>query len=193
MSKNTAKERILRYLTKADITLNSEEELILKRWESVDHLMRAKMAYADIILKHTGRFNISKFTADLDISNAQEIFARSRKLNKRYLAHLHLEDIQQDLKNARAKIMTHEYIDAKELTALAQLYNAYTKLLQALPDDQNIVDPAKPVIVFELLSLPGQAQLLDIKTAILEADKLLGHHTEDIAHEIVPPNDSPTE
>lgn len=193
MSKTNAKERIIRYLTKADITLNSDEELILKRWESVDHMMRAKMDYQDIILKHTAKFNISKFTADLDISNAQDIFARSRNLNKRYLAHLLLEDLQQDLKNARAKIMTGEFIDAKELSALSRLYDSYTKVLQALPDDLNIVDPAKPVIVYELVSLPGQAQLLDIQTALLEADRLLGNFIEDIPHEIVKPDDSPAE
>jgi hypothetical protein len=103
-NKKDAKSRIVRFLTKTDITLNSEEEKILARWEKADFLMRQGMAYADIILKLTGDFQISKFTADNDISSAQEVFARSRKLNKRYLAHLHLEDIMQDLKLIRKKL-----------------------------------------------------------------------------------------
>jgi transcriptional regulator with XRE-family HTH domain len=176
-NKKDAKSRIVRFLTKTDITLNSEEEKILARWEKADFLMRQGMAYADIILKLTGDFQISKFTADNDISSAQEVFARSRKLNKRYLAHLHLEDIMQDLKLIRKKLFKLEngeqtIPDEKEMMALAKLHDSYTRQLNAIPDDIQHSDVQKPVIIFELAGAPVEVPM-DVAKAWLLSEKFI--------------------
>jgi hypothetical protein len=176
-NKKDAKSRIVRFLTKTDITLNSEEEKILARWEKADFLMRQGMAYTDIILKLTGDFQISKFTADNDISSAQEVFARSRKLNKRYLAHLHLEDIMQDLKLIRKKLFQisegQQCIpDEKEMMALAKLHDSYTRQLNAIPDDIQHSDVQKPVIIFELAGAPVEVPM-DVAKAWLLSEKFI--------------------
>jgi transcriptional regulator with XRE-family HTH domain len=176
-NKKDAKSRIVRFLTKTDITLNSEEEKILARWEKADFLMRQGMAYTDIILKLTGDFQISKFTADNDISSAQEVFARSRKLNKRYLAHLHLEDIMQDLKLIRKKLFKLEngeqtIPDEKEMMALAKLHDSYTRQLNAIPDDIQHSDVQKPVIIFELAGAPVEVPM-DVAKAWLLSEKFI--------------------
>ncbi len=187
MSKNNAKDRIVRYLTKADITLASDEELILKRWEHIDHLMRQKLPYVDILLKHTAKFNISKFTADKDLTDTQEVFARSRKLNKRYLAHLHIEDIQQDLSIIRKKLLDPDYpLDAKEIAALGKLHDSLTYQLNSLPDDAQITDVPRPVIIYDLVGISNQPTPMNIEDALKMADKLLNNFT-DISHEDIPP------
>jgi len=184
MSKNDAKTRIIRYLTKSDITLTGEEETILARWEHIDFLSRQGTEYADILLKHTLKFSVSKFTTNSDISNSQEVFGRSRQLNKRYLAHLHLEDLQQDLKRIRGemfkvdeKTKTMWPLDAKEIAALAKMHEAYTRQINSLPDDIHPADVPKPVIIYKLVGIDGNAisqpLIMDIDKAMLLADKFI--------------------
>lgn len=184
MSKNDAKTRIIRYLTKSDITLNGEEEAILMRWEHIDLLQRQGHEYADILLKHTLKFSVSKFTTNSDITNAQEVFGRSRQLNKRYLAHLHLEDLQQDLKRIRSSMFkvdeetkTLYPLDAKEIAALAKMHEAYTRQINCLPDDVHAADVPKPVIIYKLVGIDGNPisnpLIMEINQAMLLADKFI--------------------
>jgi len=180
MSKIDAKTRIIRYLTKSDITLTAEEETILARWEHIDLLHRQALSYTDILLKHTLKFNVSKFTTNNDITAAQEVFARSRKLNKRYLAHLHIEQLQDDLKRIRegffkidAETGKYETLSHKDVAALARIHEAYTYQINSLPEDQQTPDVPKPVIQYNLVGVNNQPLLMDINTAMELADKFI--------------------
>lgn len=180
MSKIDAKTRIIRYLTKSDITLTAEEETILARWEHIDLLHRQAISYTDILLKHTLKFNVSKFTTNNDITAAQEVFARSRKLNKRYLAHLHIEQLQDDLKRIRegffkidAETGKYETLSHKDVAALARIHEAYTYQINSLPEDQQTPDVPKPVIQYNLVGVNNQPLLMDINTAMELADKFI--------------------
>lgn len=193
--KQDLKQRIIRFLTKSDIVLNSEEEKILARWEHVDHLMRQNMQVSDIVLKHTHKYGVSKFTADNDIYSAQEVFARSRKINKKYVAHLHLQDIQSDLTRIRRRMFLIEgeerTPDEKEIIALSKLHDSFTKQLSQIPEDIDMSEAPRPVIIYELKGTP-MALPMDITQALLLADKLISNASiEDIDHEDVS-EDEPT-
>jgi len=180
MSKTDAKARIIRYLTKSDITLNAEEETILARWEHIDFLQRVGTAYEDIVLKHTHKFNISKFTTNNDITASQEVFARSRKLNKRYLAHLHLEEMREDLKKIRDSLFVYDEetkkpipLSTKEIMALARMHEAMTYQINSLPEDQQVSDVPKPVTVYQLVGVTNMPQLMDVNKALELSEKFI--------------------
>lgn len=190
-AKAELKQRIIRFLTKSDIVLTSEEEKILARWEHADFLMRQNVEVSDIILKHTLKFGISKFTADNDIYAAQEVFARSRKINKKYVGHLHLQDLQSDLTRIRKKMFKHDdgterMPDEKEIVALAKMHDSYTKQLGLLPEDNDVSEAPKPIIIYELAGAAG-ALPMDITAALKLADKMISSSSiEDIDHEVLP-------
>ena len=180
MSKIDAKARIIRYLTKSDITLNAEEETILARWEHIDFLQRVGTTYEDIVLKHTHKFNISKFTTNNDITASQEVFARSRKLNKRYLAHLHLEEMREDLKKIRDSLFIYDEeskkpipLSTKEIMALARMHEAMTYQINSLPEDQQVSDVPKPVTIYQLVGVTNMPLLMDVNKALELSEKFI--------------------
>lgn len=162
--KQDAFSRILRWYTKTDITLSSSEEAILNRWLHVDAKLREGCTYDDIIANLVKSFAVSKFTAQKDIDNTQQLFSRCRQISKKYLLHIHSENINNDLQKIRKRLFSYtdektgkvvEILpDDKYINALAKLNDSYTKAVTALPDDQ-LEDPLPPPkFIFQLA--PGQ-------------------------------------
>lgn len=188
------KSRIIRFLTKGNITLTSNEEKALACWEDIDHHLRCGIEYPDILLKITLKWGISRTTFNAYYSNTQEVFSRSRRLNKKYHIHLQAELMEQDIRKYRKSIFeyqdpkTKEIIpvspDAKDMMALAKLYDARAKLLSQLPDESEIVEIPKPVTIYQL---PGEDVLqlpMSIEKALALTDKLKSKGLfEDIEHE----------
>lgn len=197
--KNDARTRIIRYLTKSDITLTSDEESILARWEMADLLMRTGTRDEDIILKVTVRFGVSKHTAQNDIFAAHEVFGKSRQINRNYLSHLHLQDISEDLKRYRKHVFETkdkkgQFLPPteKEMLALSRMHDAYTRQLRDIPQEIQPINVDRPNIIFQLVTKEDQAQLqapMDIMQAMRLSYNFL-NKTEEA--EIVPP-DEPTE
>lgn len=193
--KRDAFTAIKRFMTMSDITLKVEEEAILKRWEFCDALLRSKEYDEEtIIAKIVEMYNVSTFTARNDIGNAQRLFADSRKLNKKYLIHLHLERIDKDIQYVRKKLFAKqkdkegkEYdpsIDAKELGAYAKLLESYTYTLNSIPED--IQNDKQPPPIFQFLLAPGQVidRPMEIDEAIAGADAFLLSKNDDGVYEI---------
>lgn len=196
--KNDAKSRIIRYLTKSDITLTSDEERMLARWEMADLLMRTSTRDEDIILKITARFDVSKFTAQNDIFAAQEIFGKSRQINRNYLSHLHLQDIGEDIRRYRKHVFETKDKKGntlpptdKEMLALSKMHDSYTRQLRDIPEEIQQLDVERPNIINQLVIKEGQElpALMNIMQALRMSDAFL-NKTEEA--EIVPP-DEPAE
>lgn len=148
------------------VKLKVEEEAILNRWMVCDGFLKAKEFTEDeIIEKLVKTCEVSKFTARNDITYAQRLFADCRKINKRYLIHLHLERIDRDIENVRKKIIRSDSVDAdgklesypvdaKELAALAKLHETYTYTLNSLPEEVKVETQPPPKFLF--LLAPGQ-------------------------------------
>src|SRR5687768_16215763 len=99
--KQDAFNRILRWYTKTDITLTAAEEGILTRWLHADAKFRDGFCNDEIVAEIVEQFSVSKFTAQKDVDNAQQLFARCRQISKKYLLHLHSENINKDLQKIR--------------------------------------------------------------------------------------------
>ena len=175
--KNDAKSRLIRFLTKSDIVLTGEEEKILTRWEYADRLMRQRTFGTEAIrIKIQQEFGVSRFTADNDIFSAQEIFAKTRQLNKKYIAHLHLEDIQTDIRRIRQRWYENGSIpDNKEISALAKLHDSYTRQLDNLPDETPQQDVQRPIIIFELVGAQDLKMPMDVDRALKLADRFINN------------------
>jgi hypothetical protein len=181
---------IKRFMVDADINLRVEEEAILKRWEYCDALLRAKTEDEDgIIAKLVEMFKISTFTARNDIAYTQRLFADARKINKRYLIHLHLERIDQDIQRMRnawfktevgkdGKVKTY-VPDSKELSAYAKLNEAYTYTLNSIPEEVQVDKQPPPIFQFHLA--PGQVidRPLVLEDAMAKADAILLKQNKD--------------
>lgn len=182
--KKDAFSRIVRFMTKADITLQSDEELILDRWIYCDVLLRQGVKLHDEIVQDLcATFSISKFTALNDINQTQRLFERARQASKKYLGHLHIERINQDITRLRSVYFStytdkegnqrETFPDEKEAAALAKFYDTYTKALEALPDEEVADKQPPPLFIFNLA--PGQSvgELPEIEDAMAEADRII--------------------
>lgn len=183
--KRDAKNRILRFLTRGDLQLNPAEEAILSRWEYADLLMRQGITLTEVLIKQiTDKYSVSRFTADSDISNAMEVFSKSRKINRRYLGHLHLQDIAADLVRVRDKFFKNKAVpDSKDLQALAKMHDAYTYQLNSLPEDEEQVPVGKIIMQFELPAGQTMQAPLEMNDALRLADEIIDIEYEDITME----------
>jgi molybdopterin converting factor small subunit len=163
--KQDAFTRIVRWYSKSDITLLANEEAILNRWIYCDALMReGSKAYEEMVADVEEKFGVSKFTARKDIDSAMQLFARVRNISKKYLLHIHAENINHDLQKIRKRLFTYtdkktgkteeQIPDDKNIGALAKLNDSYTKAIVALPDEQNEDPLPPPKFIFQLA--PGQ-------------------------------------
>lgn len=212
MAKNTKKElpipsgkqkmdaftRISGFMTGKAVTLTSDEETILHRWIVCDGWMRQNSLTTDEICdKLRSDFKVSQFTALQDIKNAQKLFAMARSINKQYTGHLNLERINKDIQDARDRLFWYEddetntkvsrIPDAKELAALAKLYQAYNEAFKLLPDEQPDQDKGVPVFNFNLMQ--GQQIIVGtpLDQALMEADQMLLDQGDEIDFEMLPP------
>jgi len=178
--KRDAFKAILRFLTNGDVRLKVEEEAILKRWEHCDMLLRAKskseQQIADEIVE---KFYVSVHTARNDIYNTQQLFAKSRQINKKYLIHHHLERIDRDIQLIRSKLFSKSddgkliIPNSKEMVALAKMYETYTYTLNCVPEEQ--LEDKQPPPVFQFILAPGQVieRPMQITDAINMADEII--------------------
>lgn len=188
--KRDAFKAILRFLTDADVKLKVEEEFILKRWEHCDVLLRAKSkTEQQIIDEIADKFTVSVHTARNDIYQTQQLFAKSRQINKKYLIHHHLERIDRDIQLVRSQIFskkgdgTISIPDPKQQMALAKLYETYTYTLNCVPEDS--LEDRQPPPIFQFILAPGQvieAPML-IGDAMEKADAILLHKNKNGVYE----------
>jgi hypothetical protein len=177
--KNDAYSRILRFYDKQDIVLSAEDEEILKRWDYADKLMQQRQyKMSDVVDKLRDRFNISPFTAQSDIKNAQSLFGATRLLNKDYLIAQHLEAIRLKIKQAES--------DKSLAPLLPKLYDAERKAILALPDAAKNNDTPTPNIFIGVV--PGGETQSSGALTFEQAKELLKQKnkqtvTEDIDYE----------
>lgn len=159
-SKKDARSRIEKMLSGEDVILTSEEEGILKRWEFCSKHLENKMPWTELRQALVDEFGVSRFTAENDIAAAQEIFGRTRRISKRFLLHLQIERLDQDIEKYRKAIFTQEIEgtgaiiqripDDKEMYSLARMHDVYIKALSAIPEDISKTKMPPPVFVFQL-------------------------------------------
>jgi hypothetical protein len=178
-NKRDFKTKIIRFLTDEDPSpLSSDEEKVLARWEKADFFMRQHMEWNAIILELTRIFAISKFTAESDIASAQEVFGRSRKINKKYIVHLHMQRIEKFITCLEDKIYNVKnedawHPDAKEISAMAKLYEVLTYTANSLPTEIVKKNMPPPVMIFNLAAGKGIDPPMSVEAAILAADDLI--------------------
>lgn len=193
--KGQLKTRIGKFLAGDNVLLNSEEEKILARWQYAHDLLGAKQkTWIQIRDCIVSQFSVSKFTAENDISNAQDVFGSNRKINKRYLLHLHLDRINEDIERVREKmfyieddklnIKVSRAPDSKEIAALAKLNETYTYTLNSIPDESDRIKLPPPIFVFKLPDGVSITQPMSFEEAMKGAD-------EYIDYDVIQPNNEP--
>lgn len=158
--KKDAFTRILRFMTKADITLAADEERILDRWIFVDVLLRLRTKlHEEIVEEVVKRWGVSKFTAINDINFTQRLFERSRQMSKKYLLHQHIEHIGQLIAGTKKPD--------------PRLLDSYTKAIMAIPEE--VVGEKQPPPVFIFNVAPGQTLdgVMDKDEALAAADAMI--------------------
>jgi hypothetical protein len=182
--KSDAKTRIGKFLAGEKILLSSEEEKILTRWEAANELLIAKeKTWLEIRNHISSTYSVSRFTAENDICNAQEVFGSNRKINKRFLLHLHLDRMDRDIERIREGLFFTEddetdvkfsrTPDAKEIAALARLSEAYTYTLNSIPEDADRTKLPPPIYVFKLPDGVSITQPMTVEAAMQAADEYI--------------------
>ncbi len=90
----TNREAIEHYLVSPEgsVQINDVQRELLTRWEFADeHIRRHEIRRADLAKLIVMRFKVSRVTAYQDIVNAENVFASSSPLNKRYRIALRIE------------------------------------------------------------------------------------------------------
>lgn len=178
--KRDAFTAILRFLTSEDIDLLVDEQSILNRWIYCDALLREKKKNeAEIITEICQQFKVSIFTARNDIGYTQQLFAKSRKIVKKYLIDHHLKRMDEDLEKMRTKIFRENYSpDAKEYAALAKMHETYTYTLNSVPEDSD--NKVQPPPIFQFILAPGQVinKPMELDDAMKAADAIINMKEE---------------
>ncbi|THU34264.1 hypothetical protein FAM09_24915 [Niastella caeni] len=180
------KTRIGKFLAGEKILLNSDEEKILARWETANELLVAKEKTWLQIRDHiAGTFSVSKFTAENDICNAQEVFGSNRKINKRFLLHLHLDRMDRDIERIREglfyieddelRVKKNRTPKDKEIAAFARLMEAYTYALNSIPDDADRTKLPPPIYIFKLPDGVSITQPMSVADALKAADEYIDY------------------
>lgn len=194
IGKNDAKTRLRKFLEGQAIELTSEEEKILSRWQFANDLLEKKQhEWSDIRDKIVDQFKVSRFTAENDIVNTQDVFGTNRKINKRFLIHLHLDRIDRDIERLRKGMffetdpktgVVKEVIpDAKMVGALEKLYEAYTYAINSAPVDDDRTKLPPPIYMFNLpdgvkLPVPDIALLLKAADEFIDFETIPHEHSQ---------------
>jgi len=162
--RETAFNRILRFMNEGDITLTADEEQILHRWNYCYKLqLQRKYTSRHIAEKIKAVYDVSIYTANNDVYNAQALFGGSIKTNKKFLLHHHAENIL---------LLIEQYKTDKALVHLIpKLLDSYTKAIVAIPDEINKDKTPPPVMLFAII--PGQSVSMteDVQSAISRLKK----------------------
>lgn len=180
--KSSIVKRIEKYLSGEDILLTSEEEKILNRWEKANELLSAKKPWTEVRDFIAFRFHVSKFTAENDLTNTMEVFGRTKRINKTYLYHLHLERLDQDIERYRTSIFFQKDEDgklisreptSKEMQSLAKMHDAYNYALHSMPEQSKSKDLPPPMYVYNLPPGVFMGAPMPIADALRQADQII--------------------
>lgn len=156
-------EAVVRFVLHKDITLNSEQELLMQRLQFADEQLRSrKFSRQQVINSIVTRFQVSEWRADQDITDAHRVFGQTRKLNKAYLLSFHLDDIQEQIQTAKR---------AGKLELLPKLNDNYTYALNSMPAEEKESDARPARIVFVIKGESSKQRTADEWLA--EAEKLI--------------------
>ena len=181
--KREAFAAIKRFMCDGDVTLRTEEEVMLSRWLYADALLKEKEDTEEqIIEKLVAEYGIAKHTAMSDIANTQKLFAAARTINKKYLIHHHLQRIDEDIQKIRKSLFSYTdkdgttnpcTPDSKEMAAYAKLLETYTYTLNSVPDEA--VKDNLPPPVFQFLLAPGQTieKPMGVDEALSQAEEII--------------------
>ena len=180
--KPDAKNRILKYLLEQSIDLRADELVILQRWEFADLKMREKKdTLTDIAVQISEKYHVSRWTAENDIISAQEVFGRSRKLNKKYLGHLHLERVDIALEKYRALIFREDHNPTdKEIMAYNKLLDSYTYAMNSLPTGDGHKAAISPIMIIGLIPGESISMPMALPDALKKADSIIDIEFEEI-------------
>ncbi len=135
-------EAIIRFMSKADIVLNSEQENLFVRLCYTDTLLRSRKYKRDTVIDMLRkRFGISPYRANQDITDAHKAFGETRKLNKNYLISHHIDEIGMQIQLVK---------ESGRLELLPKLNDNYTYALNSIPVQYEPEDhaPAKVIFVY---------------------------------------------
>lgn len=179
------KDRIIRFKTVGDVILTVDEERALLRWETADELMRVHTPYIEVRDALVEKFGVSKTTADKDYFAAQEIFARTRSINKKYEGSIHLDRIKKMIAFYEDKLMEKDPETGKPAAGLkemeklgailSRLYDNYTYTLNSIPSE--VADPKTivPSMIFRMTQNNHFNSPMDPEKAMEMADQYIDY------------------
>jgi len=133
-------DTVIRHVLHQDVVLSADQEALLLRIQFADqHLRERKHTRDDIVALIVGRFGVSRWRAEQDITDAHKAFGATRKLNKTYMLSHHIDTIERQIQMA---------MDAKDIKSLPRLNDNLTAAINALPDSVDDKDAAPVRIVF---------------------------------------------
>lgn len=178
-NKIESREKIVQYLLTGDVMLHSDEERMMMRWMYADALIRGRRMRRDEIIEEiVKKFEVSKFTADADIRNAHEVFARTRTLNKKYLLGHLIEDLTIQIEKAKR--------DPEMKKILPHFYRELRTAINDLPEEISTDKLPPAVIMFNLFDPEKFKTGLTPEQAMSKAKEFLRkQEIDDIEHEDV--------
>lgn len=142
--KKSHQERIIDYLVSdgRSLELTEHELYLLKRWRKADDFLGANRYTSKEVVHLLVKYfqseerGYSIATAYRDIDDARFVFGSTRKMNKPYRLHAHLERLEEMM----------IYWQKKDGKVFQKLADSYTYAL-SLIKDEGVEKPATPVIV----------------------------------------------
>lgn len=140
-------------------------------------MYRQKSSFEDIIKALIEPpYNVSRFTAQNDLSTAMEVFGAARKINKKYVLALKFERQEKDIERYRQLIFNQKAVhpitgdlydvppDSKDIMALAKLEEASTYTLNSMPKDEDKLPFVPTKVTLHLVKedeIPMELPLVD--------------------------------
>jgi hypothetical protein len=167
-SPKTNLEAVTRYFLKGDIALNTEQELLLQRLTFTDDKIRSRKYTRDEIIAFiVGRFKVTQWRAEQDITDTHRLFGATRKISKTYVLAQHIENIERQI---------HMATEARRLDLLPKLNDALTYALNSLPEEGKDYDQPPFKIVF-INNSDKSAELRTVDELLLGCEKMLKEKT----------------
>ncbi|MGN6293755.1 MAG: hypothetical protein ACTHMV_13510 [Chitinophagaceae bacterium] len=108
------------------VQLNDKQKQLLDRWSYADELIRKnEMRRETIALMLIRQFKVSRATAYQDIVNAENVFASSTPLNKKYRIQLRIEFIEMKINELYDFVVPPPAEESSEARMLRKLKNEY--------------------------------------------------------------------
>lgn len=160
-------EAVIRAFTHDDIKLTAPQQRLCDRLLFVDAQLRMRKHPAQAIVRMTmKKFGVSRFRAEMDITDAMKVFGETRKLNKAYLLSHQIIEIQRQIQTC---------IEKGAMELLPKLNDNLTYALNSLPPETERRENPPAQIIFVLNENKKTEDLADI---IAEADALIKTPTD---------------